>query len=413
MRVLLVEDDTMIGEAIQGALKDASYATDWVKNGQTALTTLACQHYDVVLLDLGLPGKDGLEVLASIRAKDNPVPLLIITARDGLDDRLRGLDGGADDYVLKPFEMAELLARMRAVLRRKGGLAVPVLSNGALSLDPATHEVVAHGAAPLQLSNREFSLLQALLVRPGAILSRSDLEDRIYGWGEEVESNAVEFLIHALRRKLGSDAIKNVRGGMDGFKKRLNASIQLKLSLTLSLVILVVAVVAGIFSFMAAFDEAHELQDDTLRQVAALFNRQHLPTVRAGDNKKAQDGDEESRIVVQRLADGAKATGQLDTGALLPIPATLTDGMHTLDLAGEPFHVLVKTTALGERIAVAQETGVRDEIARDSALRTLMPFLILVPILLLIVANLVRKMFRPIATLSTKSISDQNKRCTR
>ena len=115
MRVLLVEDDTMIGEAIQGALKDASYAADWVKNGQTALTTLGCQHYDLVLLDLGLPGKDGLEVLSNIRAKHNPVPLLIITARDGLDDRLRGLDGGADDYVLKPFEMAELLARMRAV----------------------------------------------------------------------------------------------------------------------------------------------------------------------------------------------------------------------------------------------------------------------------------------------------------
>ena len=212
MRVLLVEDDDMIGEAIQGALKDASYATDWVKNGQTALTTLACQHYDLVLLDLGLPGKDGLEVLSSIRAKDNPVPLLIITARDGLDDRLRGLDGGADDYVLKPFEMAELLARMRAILRRKAGKAAPVLSNGVVSLDPATREVVANGAEPLQLSNREFSLLQALLVRPGAILSRSDLEDRIYGWGEEVESNAVEFLIHALRRKLGSDSIKNVRG---------------------------------------------------------------------------------------------------------------------------------------------------------------------------------------------------------
>lgn len=189
---------------------------------------------------------------------------------------------------------------------------------------------------------------------------------------------------------------------MDGFKKRLNASIQLKLSLTLSLVILVVAVVAGIFSFMAAFDEAHELQDDTLRQVAALFNRQHLPPVSFSDNKKSQDGEEESRIVVQRLADGVKATGRLDTGVLLPIPATLADGMHTLDLAGEPFHVLVKTTALGERIAVAQETGVRDEIARDSALRTLMPFLILVPILLLIVADLVRKMFRPITALSNE-----------
>ena len=212
MRVLLVEDDSMIGEVIQGALKDASYATDWVKNGQTALTTLACQHYDLVLLDLGLPGKDGLEVLASIRAKDNPVPLLIITARDALDDRLRGLDGGADDYLLKPFEMAELLARMRAVLRRKGGNALPILSNGIVTLDPATREATVDSDLPIQLSNREFSLLQALLVRPGAILSRSDLEDRIYGWGEEVESNAVEFLIHALRRKLGSEVIKNIRG---------------------------------------------------------------------------------------------------------------------------------------------------------------------------------------------------------
>lgn len=212
MRVLLIEDDPMIGEAVQGALKDATYATDWVKNGQTALTTLDCQHYDLALLDLGLPGKDGLEVLTSIRGKDNPVPLLIITARDGLDDRLRGLDGGADDYLLKPFEMAELLARMRAVLRRKGGSAIPVQSNGVVSLDPSTREAMVNGGTLVQLSNREFSLLQALLVRPGAILSRGDLEDRIYGWGEEVESNAVEFLIHTLRRKLGSEVIKNIRG---------------------------------------------------------------------------------------------------------------------------------------------------------------------------------------------------------
>lgn len=212
MRVLLVEDDPMIGDAIQGALKDASYAADWVKDGPAALTTLGCQHYDLVLLDLGLPGKDGLEVLAGIRTRDNPIPLLIITARDGLEDRLRGLDGGADDYVTKPFQMAELLARMRAVLRRKGGMAAPVLGNGVVSLDPATKEASVHGNSPLQLSNREFSLLHALLVRPGAILSRSELEDRIYGWGEEVESNAVEYLIHALRRKLGSEVIKNVRG---------------------------------------------------------------------------------------------------------------------------------------------------------------------------------------------------------
>ena len=212
MRVLLVEDDPMIGDAIQGALRDASYAADWVKDGQTALTTLGCQHYDLVLLDLGLPGKDGLEVLASLRARGDPIPLLIITARDGLDDRLRGLDGGADDYVSKPFQMAELLARMRAVLRRKAGAAAPVLGNGVVSLDPATKEASLNGGSLVQLSNREFSLLQALLVRPGAILSRSELEDRIYGWGEEVESNAVEYLIHALRRKLGGEVIKNVRG---------------------------------------------------------------------------------------------------------------------------------------------------------------------------------------------------------
>lgn len=212
MRVLLVEVDAMIGEAIHAALKDASYAADWVKDGPAALTAINCQHYDVVLLDLGLPGKDGLQILNSIRSTDNPVPLLIITARDELDDRLRGLDGGADDYLLKPFEMAELLARMRAVLRRKGGTAISVLSNGVISLDATTREAMVNSGEPVQLSSREFALLQTLLVRPGAILSRSDLEDRIYGWGDEVESNAVEYLIHALRRKLGSTAIKNVRG---------------------------------------------------------------------------------------------------------------------------------------------------------------------------------------------------------
>jgi two-component system, OmpR family, response regulator len=212
MRVLLVEDDQMIGEAVQAALKDASYAVDWVKNGQTALDTLACQHYDLVLLDLGLPGKDGFEVLETIRRQDNPIPLLIITARDGLEHRLRGLDSGADDYILKPFEMTELLARARAVLRRKGGSATPLLSNGLLSLDPVTRQASSQDQAAQQLSNREFALLQALMLRPGAILSRSELEERIYGWGEEVESNAVEFLIHALRKKLGSSAIKNVRG---------------------------------------------------------------------------------------------------------------------------------------------------------------------------------------------------------
>jgi len=212
MRILLVEDDPMIGDAIQGALTDASYAADWVKNGLKALSALETQRYDMVLLDLGLPGKDGFEVLASIRARNNPVPLLILTARDSLDDRLRGLDGGADDYLLKPFDMAELLARMRAVLRRKDGNALPLLSNGVVSLDPVSKLATTESQRGVALSSREFALLQALLMRPGAILSRSELEDRLYGWGNEVESNAIEFLIHSVRRKLGSHIIKNVRG---------------------------------------------------------------------------------------------------------------------------------------------------------------------------------------------------------
>ncbi|WP_026938983.1 response regulator transcription factor [Holophaga foetida] len=212
MRILLVEDDRMIGEAIQAALREAAYAVDWVRDGRAALDAVATQRYDMVLLDLGLPGRDGLEVLASLRGEHNPVPVLIMTARGSVQDRIQGLDGGADDYLLKPFDLAELLARMRAVLRRQGGSVLPVLTSGSLVLDPATHEARFQDQAPVALSNREFALLQALMVRPGAILSRSDLEDRVYSWGQEVESNAIEFLIHGLRRKLGRDAIRNVRG---------------------------------------------------------------------------------------------------------------------------------------------------------------------------------------------------------
>ncbi|OIQ87921.1 transcriptional regulatory protein QseB [mine drainage metagenome] len=212
MRVLLVEDDPMIGEAVQAALKDAAYAADWVTDGGTALAALDTQPYDMMLLDLTLPGLDGQQVLARLRRSGLDLPVIILTARDGLDDRLRGLDGGADDYMVKPFILAELLARMRAVARRRNGRAAPVLGNGLLTLDPATREATGPEGPPVLLSNREFALLQALLQRPGAILSRAELEDRIYGWGEEVESNAVDFLIHSLRRKLGRDAILNVRG---------------------------------------------------------------------------------------------------------------------------------------------------------------------------------------------------------
>lgn len=211
MRVLLVKDDRMIGEAVEAALVDAAYAPDWVRDGQSAIEAVAAQTYDIVLLDLGLPKTDGIQVLRTIRGRNNAVPVLIITARDAVESRIQGLDLGADDYVLKPFEMAELLARMRAVARRKGGVAGPLLCNEVLSLDVCARTVALDGQE-IHLSAREFALLHALMIRPGAILSRGELEDRMYGWGSEVESNAVEFIIHALRKKLGNDAIKNVRG---------------------------------------------------------------------------------------------------------------------------------------------------------------------------------------------------------
>lgn len=187
---------------------------------------------------------------------------------------------------------------------------------------------------------------------------------------------------------------------MDGLKKRLNESVQLKLSFSLSLAILIVAVVAGVFSFLSAFDEAHELQDEVLRQVAQLMDRQRLSPASPSADVGLKDSDAESRVIVQRLDKGKPSPVGEDHGGLLPLPATLTDGLHTLEVGGETFRVLVKTTAAGEHIAVAQESGFRNEIARDSALRTVMPFLILVPVLLLVVADLVRTMFRPIATLS-------------
>lgn len=211
MRVLLVEDDKMIGAAVVEALKDAAYAVDWVRDGGLAIEATRSETYDLALLDLGLPAVDGLDVLKTIRAANVKLPVIILTARDALDDRIRGLDLGADDYLIKPFEIQELLARMRAVIRREGSGASPILSNGKILLDPATREASFYGEKAL-LSAREFALLQALLQRPGVILSRTDIERHIYGWSEEVESNAVEFLIHAIRKKLGALAIRNVRG---------------------------------------------------------------------------------------------------------------------------------------------------------------------------------------------------------
>lgn len=211
MRLLLVEDDTMIGEAVQDLLRAEHHAVDWVQDGLQADTALRSQAYDLVLLDLGLPRRDGLQLLRDLRARGNRTPVLVATARDAVAQRIAGLDAGADDYVLKPYDLQELLARMRALLRRAGGQADSAYVLGDVVLQPATREASRAGQS-VQLSAREWAVLDALLARPGAVLSRQQLEDKLYGWGDEVSSNAVEVYIHGLRKKLGAALVLNVRG---------------------------------------------------------------------------------------------------------------------------------------------------------------------------------------------------------
>jgi two-component system response regulator QseB len=211
MRILLVEDDAMVGAAVRKGLQQDGHTVDWVRDAAAAEAALAAQAFDFMLLDLGLPGKSGLEVLAGLRRAGDALPVIVCTARDAVGDRVRGLDLGADDYLVKPFALDELAARIRAVTRRRLGQTGALLVHGALTLDPVTHEVRL-GGAPVALSAREFAILEALMERPGAVLSRAQIEDRLYGWDEEVASNAVEVHVHNLRRKIGEATIRTVRG---------------------------------------------------------------------------------------------------------------------------------------------------------------------------------------------------------
>jgi two-component system, OmpR family, response regulator QseB len=211
MRLLLVEDDPMIGASVRTGLRQDGFAVDWVCDGEAAEAALASGVYDLMLLDLGLPKKDGLAVLRGLRARGSDLPVLAVTARDAVPDRIAGLDAGADDYVVKPFDLDELSARIRAVLRRRAGRVDPLVRVGEVEFNPATREVRRGGQA-VALAARELALLEAFLDRPGAVLSRAQLEEKVYGWAEEVGSNTVEVYIHALRKKLGADFIRNVRG---------------------------------------------------------------------------------------------------------------------------------------------------------------------------------------------------------
>ncbi len=211
MRLLVVEDDPMIGEALVGLLGKESYAVDWVRDGIQADTALRTMQYDLVLLDLGLPRRNGLAVLTGLRSRRSTVPVLIVTARDAFADRVAGLDAGADDYLLKPYDFDELLARIRALLRRAAFRAEPVYRHGDLTLDPISREAMREGTR-ITLSAREWAVLEPLLMRPGVVLSRQQLEEKLYGWNDEISSNAVEVYVHGIRKKLGADIIQNIRG---------------------------------------------------------------------------------------------------------------------------------------------------------------------------------------------------------
>ena len=211
MRLLLVEDDEMVGKSLQRGLVQAGFSVDWVRDGREAELALGHGIHDLTILDLGLPKVDGMKLLEMLRSRGNGMPVLIASARDTVRDKIAGLEAGADDYVLKPFDLDGLIARVRALLRRHAGSGTPVLRFGALLLDPARRVVTLHDQ-PVELSAREFGLLEALMLRPGTVISKEKLEESIYGWGEEIASNAIEVHVHNLRRKLGAYRIRNLRG---------------------------------------------------------------------------------------------------------------------------------------------------------------------------------------------------------
>jgi len=211
MRILLVEDDELLGKGLRAGLAQQGYTVDWLRDGQAAELALLSEHFDLVVLDLGLPKRDGMDVLLNVRAKGNSTPVLILTAREGVETRVKGLDSGADDYLEKPVDLSELFARLRALQRRSAGRADPLIHYGSLQLDPASHSVYRNDQR-INVSPREFALLHKLLESTGRVMSRETLSQSLYGWDTEIDSNAVEVHIHNLRKKLGTGVIETVRG---------------------------------------------------------------------------------------------------------------------------------------------------------------------------------------------------------
>jgi len=211
MRVLLVEDDMLLGDGVKSGLSQEGFAVEWLKDGREALNATLNNRFDAIILDLGLPSMNGIDVLKRMRKNADNTPVVILTARDAVSERVAGLDAGADDYMTKPFDLDELGARLRALHRRSHGSSAPVLKHGAIEMDPAAHAVSFHNEA-VNLSAREFALLRVLLENAGRIVTRGSLEDRLFGWDNEIESNSLEVFIHHLRKKFGADLIRTVRG---------------------------------------------------------------------------------------------------------------------------------------------------------------------------------------------------------
>lgn len=211
MRILLVEDDELLGDGVRHGLNQYGYTVDWAKDGQTALQAILTENFDLIILDIGLPKKSGLEVLKAARSRNLATPVIILTARETVEDRVKGLDAGADDYITKPFDLEEVAARIRAMLRRSVARAEPILTYGQITLDPASHSVFKEGEL-MNISRREYALLNKLLENVGRVISREQLTQTLYGWGDEVDSNALEVHIHNLRKKFGSNFIRTIRG---------------------------------------------------------------------------------------------------------------------------------------------------------------------------------------------------------
>ena len=404
MRILLVEDDNMIGHSLRQALTETGLSVDWVRDGVLAESALAQGSYAAVLLDLGLPRRSGLEVLRRARQEGNRTPMLVLTARDGLDDRVSGLDLGADDYLVKPFELRELLARMRAIIRRAGGHAQSTIGTSQTQLDLATRQLV-HEGATVDLSAREFHLMHALLERPGAIVSRTQLEERIYGWGEEVTSNAVEVLIHGVRRKAGAEVIRNVRGlGWRVAGRPVVTSLRRHLLLWLVPVFLAAALIAVGCTYYMFGAMVSWFMDSQMQVLAESHTAETIgpPALRPLTDHHIEKGG-----VIVQIWDG-QGSLLTSTYPALAVPLQAADGFEEVKVGSQRWRVYsVHTPA--RTVQAIQDAEFRVHVIKKQALQAGLPIALLIPISAVILWLAIRVALRRLETVARAAAAqDEN-----